>query len=173
MRLRLLTLALLSTPVAAADFRTLDFGDTCAPVKVREEAQGSVAIPWNQICGADIYAFRVRDYNRDLMITYFCPKGALFSGNWYFPVEPLDVAVSSYRDAYDLLVSQYGAPFLDSSPWQVGADTNDPLAIASDPRMYMTSWKTAHLHTVMSLMPNLKSEHPGWRVFIVVSRAKQ
>jgi hypothetical protein len=169
----LVALALLSAPVGAADFRVLDFGDACASIQAREEPLGSVAIPWQKISGADIYAFKGREFNRELLITYFCPKGTLFSGNYYFPVEPLDVAVTSYRAAYDLLVSMYGAPFFDTSPWQVGANDKDPRAIASDPQKYTTAWKTPRLHVALSLMPNFPSEGPGRRVFIVVTRLKK
>jgi hypothetical protein len=103
------------------------------------------------------------------MITYFCLKGTLFSGNYYFPVEQLDAAVNSYRAAYDLLVSMYGAPLVDNSPWQVGTSSKDPRAIASDPREYMTAWKTPRSNATISLMPNFPSESLGRRVFIVVS----
>jgi len=121
MLLRYVALVLLSAPVGAADFRTLDIGDSCASVQAREKARGSIAIPWKQLSGADTYAFRGHDHGRDLTLTYFCPKGALFSGNYYFPVEQLEVAVNTYHAAYDVMVASYGTPFTDNSPWQVGA----------------------------------------------------
>jgi hypothetical protein len=58
MRKRLVALALLSASAGAADFRVLDLGDACTPVQVREEALGSVAIPWQQMSGADTYALK-------------------------------------------------------------------------------------------------------------------
>jgi hypothetical protein len=173
MLLRYVGLGLLSAPVCAADFRALDIGDACASVQAKEEIRGSVAIPWKQLSGADTYAFRGRDFDRDLTITYFCPKGALFSGNYYFPVEQFDAVVNSYHKAYDLMISRYGTPFVDNSPWQLGAQERDPRWIASDPRKYMTSWKTTRVFATMSLMQSFESEGPGWRVFVVVSRLKK
>ncbi len=88
-----------SSPLRAADFRTLDFGAACDSVVTREQARGSVPIPGEKISGADVYGFRGREYDRDLVLTYFCPKGVLFSGNYYFPVEGLETAIVSYRIA--------------------------------------------------------------------------
>lgn len=173
MLLRFIALALLSAPVAAADFRTLNFGDSCADVEGKERALGAVAVPWKQISGADIYAFKIREYDRDLVMTYFCPKGKFFTGNYSYPIEQLDDAVKSYRGAYDWLISTYGAPFLDASPWQVGADSKESGRIASDPKKYMTDWRTARLSITMMIAPNLPAEPPGWRVFIVVGERKK
>jgi hypothetical protein len=169
----LLAVTLAAAPAGAADFRTLDFGATCESVQAHEQARGSVAIPWGKISGADVYAFRGRDYDRDLILMYFCPKGALFSGNYYFPVEQIETAVTSYRNTYDLLVSVYGAPFIDNTPWQVGGSTKDERVINSDSRKYMTSWSTPRLHATISIMPSQESEGPGWRVFVVISPVKK
>ncbi len=162
-----------SSPLRAADFRTLDFGAACDSVVTREQARGSVPIPREKISGADVYGFRGREYDRDLVLTYFCPKGVLFSGNYYFPVEVLETAIVSYRNTYDLLVSIYGAPFIDNTPWQVGGDTKDEHVVSSDPRKYMTGWRIPRLPATVSIMPSHKSENQGWRVFVVISRVKK
>lgn len=164
---------IVSSPAPAEDFRTLNFGAACDSVQAREQARGSVAISSGKIPGADNYAFRGRDFDRDLTLTYFCPKGILFSGNYFFPVEQLEAAATSYRNAYDLLVSLYGAPYIDTTPWQVGGDTKDERAVASNPRKYMTSWRTPRLHVTVSIMPSDESGEPGWRVFVVLSRSKK
>jgi hypothetical protein len=164
-------LALLSAPVGAGDFRGLNFGDSCTSIPSREEARGSIAIPWKSPSGADISRiFKGREYDRDLTIMYLCSEGGLLGGNYFFQSEPLDVAVGSYRSMYDLFVSTYGAPFFDNTPWQVGGSIPDKRIINPDPREYQTMWKTARLLTKLNFAPNLPSEKAGWRVSIVVTR---
>jgi hypothetical protein len=140
-------------------------------VPAREQARGSVAIPWKTIPGADVYAFKGIEFNRDLVIMYFCPQGSLLSGNYLFPIEQPQKTVTSYRDVYDLLVSVYGAPFFDTTPWQIGGSTKD--LVSPDPQKYMTAWRTPLLNVNMAIGLNGESEAPGWRVFVVISRRKQ
>lgn len=173
----LLAVILVAAPVSAADFRALDLGATCDGVKAREQARGSISIPWKKIAGADAYAFRARDFGRDLILVYFCPKGVLFSGNYLFPVEHLQEASTSYHNAYDLLVSRYGAPFFDNTPWQVGRSTSEVQKrqrfISLDPRKYMTAWKTQRVFVTMDMMPSRQSERRGWRAFVVIGPIKK
>jgi hypothetical protein len=174
---RLLAAILIAAPVSASDFRTLDLGATCDGVQAREQARGSVSIPSQKNSGAEVYAFRGRDFGRDLTLEYFCPKGTLFSGNYLFPVEQLETAVTSYHNAYDLLVSRYGAPFFDNTPWQVGRSTSEVRKhrrfLTLDPREYMTAWKTPHLFVVTHLMSIHESEGRGWRVVVVIGPTKK
>jgi hypothetical protein len=104
-----------AAPVVAADYRGANFGDDCARVQAQEKARGSSAIPWKQMSGADIYAFQVRENDRDLVMTYFCPKGKLFTVNYSFPTEKLETALQSYRAALDWLSSMFGAPDPETS----------------------------------------------------------
>jgi hypothetical protein len=164
---------LIAAPADAADFRTLDLGAPCDAAPAREQARGSVAIPWKKIPGADVYAFTGRDYDRDLVVMYFCPQGTLFSGNYFFPIEQPEKAVTSYRGVYDLLIAVYGAPFVDNTPWQVGGSTKDERVINPDPWMYMTAWRTPRLNINMAITQGQESEGPGWRVFVVISRLKK
>jgi hypothetical protein len=163
---RLIAMILISAPAGAANFRGLEFGAPCAAAPAHEQARGSVAIPWKTNPGADVYAFTGREYNRDLVIIYACPQGTLVSGNYMFPVEQLEKTVSTYRDVHDRLVSIYGAPFIDSPPWQVG--TKDPRGISQHPQKYITSWRTPILNVAMSILRT--NEPPGWRVFVVIDR---
>lgn len=175
-RLAFLAVTLVAAPVGAADFRTLDVGATCDGVPAREQARGSVSIPWQEISGADVYAFRGRDFGRDLTLMYFCPNGTLFTGNYLFPYEQLKTAVTSYHHAYDLLLSRYGAPFFDNTPWQFGRSTSEVRKhlrfISQDPRKYMTAWKTTRLFIDMAMMPNRESEG-RWRLTVVIGPIKK
>jgi hypothetical protein len=157
-------------PALSGDFRSLNFGDSCATVLTAETDRGSVSVPWSR---DDVHAFNGRDFNRDLTFTYFCPKGVLFAGNYYFPIESLHSALESYHDAYGLLISIYGAPFLDNTPWQVGSDTSDPRAVSTDPRKYSTSWKTERTYVHIMLIPPKVSGEPDWRVFVVAMKPKK
>lgn len=175
---RALAVILVAAPVSAADFRALDLGATCGGVNARELARGSIPIPWQKVEGADAYAFSARDFGRDLTLVYFCPKGVLFSGNYLFPVEQLQEASTSYHNAYDLLVSRYGAPFVDNTPWQVRRSPSEARkhqrsTISPDPRKYMTAWKSSRVFVTMNMMPSHQSEHRGWRVFVVIGPIKK
>lgn len=167
---RFFALALLSTSVGATDFRTLNFGDLCAGVEAKEKALGSVAVPSKQMAGADIYAFQVREYDRDVFMTYFCPKGKLFTGNYSFPIERFDDAVKSYRHTYDWLVSIYGTPGLDSTTRRVETDAKHSGAGAPDPTNYGAAWQTPRASISLLIVANQPGEVNGWRILVVIGR---
>ena len=170
MRGFLVTAALISWPVCAADFRGVDLGSSCAPVHDLEKEQGSVPIKWREIEGGELHAFNGREFDRDVTILYFCIDGHLFTGNYYFPLEDLDRAVKSFGEAHDSFEAMYGQPFLDTSPWAFRTDPDlDPRAVSSDPTRYMTTWKTSRVRVTVSLMPRDDKPDPKWQVFIVVS----
>lgn len=164
---RLLAVILISAPVNAAEFPTLDFGATCNGVQVRE--QGA------EVAGAGAYAFRGQDFARGVTVRYLCAKMGwpLFVGNYLFPIEPLEKAVTSYHNIYDRLIAIYGAPYLDTTPWQVGARTKDQRNIHLDPRKYGAYWKTPRLLVNLVMLQSYKSKVRGWRPFVVISRSKE
>src|SRR5688572_535799 len=102
--MRIATVVLLSFSVTAhaAKFRVLDFGDICTAVPELEAAPGSISIPWKQPDGEDLYAFKGRAFDREVSIVYHCVKGSLYGGSYFFPLEPLDEAVESYKSIYGL-----------------------------------------------------------------------
>jgi hypothetical protein len=166
------TVALLASPADAADFRVLDFGSPCDSIRELEGAQGSIPIPWTHSEAEGWYGFRGRAFGREVSILYLCVNGHLCTGNYLFPFEEPDQAVESYRGVYEDLVSRYGKPFVDNTPWQHGVPEKDQRFIASDPRRYMTSWRTSGVRTTLSLMPNSDSSGPALQVFVVVSRIR-
>jgi len=167
MRSLLFVSAFLSMQVSAADFRVADFGAPCAGIAEREESLGSSSIGWNP-SGPEFLAFKGAEFGREVAILYLCPKGALFAGNYFFPNERFDDALKSLRSVYDELVSKYGKPYLDNTPWQGDAD---PRGFQSDPRRYMVTWRAARVRTTLSVMPEDKSEL-AWHVFVVVGQNK-
>lgn len=142
-------------PVGAADFRILNFGDDCASVQAQEVAKGSIPLPWKQVSGADIYAFQVRENNRDLVLTYFCPHGRLLTGNYSFPDELLDDADKSYGDALKWLTSMYGVPEYEG------------LFQPDDPRRRTAVWRVRGMFVSMMTREEAPSR---WRVVVTVAK---
>jgi hypothetical protein len=112
-------------------------------------------------------AFEGKAFGRELIFTYFCPKGVLFTGNYYFPVETLNEVIASYESVHKQLSVTFGAPWLDNSPWMQPAV--DPRWLQSDPKHYMTTWNTSRLRVSTSIMPSQEGEPKGWRLFMVYS----
>jgi hypothetical protein len=158
----LLTLA---GPAVAGDFRALDIGASCATATVVEESLGNKRIKWGANEGDTVLAFQASAFGRPIVLNYFCPRGVLFAGNYFLPVQSLADAALSYESVHKELSETYGAPFVDNSPWVKPA--RDSKWIETDARKYMTTWNTPRVSVTMSVMPSLESEAPGWRIFIV------
>ena len=167
---RLIALVLLSAPASAADFRPLKLGDACAGVEEKEQALESISLPRMDTPG--VHAFQVREYDRDLFVSYFCPKGNLFTGSYSFPIEEFDDAVKTYRRTNDGLVSNYDSPVLDSPPSLVGTDT-ESLVGGPDRTKYSAAWRTSRALVTISIMPNQPSEVNGRRVFFLTGQTSK
>src|SRR6188508_989932 len=168
MRWLVITLTLMAARACGADFRVLDFEETCANARQREEALGSKPIGWNPP-GPEYVAFQAQEFERDVSILYFCPKGALLTGNYFFPTESFEEALKSLRSLYDNLSSTYGEPFVDNTPWQRVAD---PRFVSSDPHKYMVTWKSTRVRTSISVMPGHDEASSTWHVFVIVAKNK-
>jgi hypothetical protein len=167
MRGLLIASALISGQLSAADFRVANFGESCVGITEREEALGSAPIAWNP-SRPELIAFRGAEFDREVSILYLCPKGALFTGNYFLKNENLDDALKTLRFIYDKLFSERGVPYFDTTPWQADAD---PRGVQPDPRKYMVTWRDAHVRTTIMVMPADRSEK-AWHVFIVVGQDK-
>jgi hypothetical protein len=163
MRFVMPVLALLSAPAFCADFRMLDFGASCANVAAQETSSGAKQIQW-RVEGTGILAFEGQAFDQRLVFTYFCPKGVLFTGDYYFPSEPLAEATASYEVAHKQLSTTYGPPVMDNAPWV--QSVVDSHRLESDPRKYMTAWHTPRVSVTTILLPSQDNEPPGWRVAI-------
>ena len=169
MRTAIVIATLLVSPAHAAEFRVLDFGSPCDSIRALEEAQASVAIPWNHSIAEGFHAFRGRAFDREVSIVYLCVNGHLCTGNYFFPNESFDDALKSLRSVYDALTVTHGDSFFDTTPWQKDPD---PRAVSPDPKRYMVTWKKAGVRTAISIMPDGESPGSTWRVLVVVSRDK-
>jgi hypothetical protein len=163
MRLAAPILLLLPLSALAGDFRTLDFGASCTDVVAQEIALGSKAIK-PRVEGMGILFFEGEGFGRQLDFSYFCPKGALFAGDYLLRPEPLSDAIASYESVHKALSGVYGAPILDNSPW--AQPTVHARWLEKDPLKYMTTWQTPRLSVTTFFSPSLPEQPTGWRVSI-------
>ena len=168
MRFATLILFLLSAPGLASDFRTLDFGASCADVVVQEIALGSKQVP-PRVEGMGILAFKGQGFDRQLDFTYFCPKGVLFAGDYYFPSQPLSDSFVTYETVYKALSAMYGAPVLDNSPLK--QPSLGSRWLEEDPFKYMTTWNTPRVSVATILLRSFPEEPAGWRVAVHFGQA--
>jgi hypothetical protein len=164
-----LVLSLLATPAAAADFRVLNFGGSCAAAPELEKALGSVQIPSQS--GPNQQTFKGRVFDREATIMYLCQEGKLVLGNYLFPKQAFEAALEGLHHVYDGLTSTFGVPYIDSSPWQYGSAISDPRVVASDPSMFMAAWRDARVH-VNTAIHSASRDKTGvdWAVLVVFSR---
>ena len=101
-------------------------------------------------------------------ISYFCPNGTFFTGNYFVPERNLQDAVRSYREVYTNLIAKLGNPSLDNTPWQKGAEP-----IPTDQTKYHVSWLGQRMVTVLSLLRSGDSESAAWKVAIVIGPSKE
>jgi hypothetical protein len=151
---------------SAAGFRVLNFGDPCESARGLEKVIGSREITWSGL-SADVPAFAGRAFDREVSISYFCLHGKFMVGNYFFPMQSLDNAVQSLHEAYDSLVSQYGALYTDNSPWH-GANSRF-VAAEVDPTKYTAYWRGERINAVMSLRPS-GGAGAQWQVAIALYR---
>ncbi len=171
MRKILMVIALLAGPASATDFRALDVGDPCDSVRDSEIAVGSTPITWSGM-SPYVYAFTGQEFGRKVEISYFCPNGTFFTGNYFVPERNLEDAVRSYRQVYTNLFAKLGNPSLDNTPWQKGAD-NIKEPTPSDQTKYHVSWLGQRMFTVLSLLRSGDSTSAAWKVAIVIGPSKE
>ena len=162
---------ILAGPASATDFRALDVGDPCDSVRDSEIAVGSTPITWSGI-SPNVYAFTGQEFGRKVEISYFCPKGTFFTGNYFVPERNLEDAVRSYREVYTNLIGKLGNPSLDNTPWQKEPD-NKRQPIPSDQSKYNVSWLGQRMFTVLSLLRSGDSTSAAWKVAIVIAPSKE
>lgn len=150
----------------AKDFRVVDLGESCATIREREEALGTKPIPWSWSDPINLHTFKGREFERDVHIVYLCKEGSFFVGNYFFEKESLDAAIDTMEAVYLELSSIYGAPDMDSTPWQFG-----PGIVAYD-HAYGGWWREPRFSIRLSLMcsgDREDAESPIWQVMMVVS----
>jgi hypothetical protein len=115
----ILAIVVLHAPARAADFRTSDFGKPCAGLAEREAALGSEPIQWRKV-SPHLHAFQAVVFGHETSVVYLCTNGLLRTGNYFFSKQNKADALKTLRAVYDGMVSTYGVPSLDRTPWQYG-----------------------------------------------------
>jgi hypothetical protein len=173
MRTIVVVIVLFAGAASAADFRTIEFGDPCAPVRDKELALGSTKITWSGI-SPYVYAFKGQEFGREVQISYFCfPHESLSVGNYFIPEGNLDDAVRSYREVYAELIGKLGAPNLDNTPWQNGRAENNREPVPSDKSKYVVFWMGQRMDTTLSLLRSGDKTTEYWKVAIAVGPNKE
>jgi hypothetical protein len=165
MRNLLMACALLASSVSAADFRVLNFGDSCDSIRVLEQALGSRETSWPGL-SPDVPAFTGRAFDREVTISYFCARGKFAVGNYFLETQSLDDAVQSLHEVYDSLTSTNGAPYTDTTPWH-GASSGF-ISVAPDPSKYTAYWRGERANTVILLRPVGDTPGRKWKVTVAV-----
>src|ERR1700730_5601951 len=109
-------LVIFALPAGAADFRSIDIGQSCNTVDAWEMAHGSTRNITHSNSGLEVYSYNVEQFGRRLIVRYLCNSGKFFSGHYDFPREPWPQAVKTYGDAYNSLRSTHGAPSTQDHP---------------------------------------------------------
>jgi hypothetical protein len=172
MRWLSILLIVLAAPVAAADFRVLNFGAPCADAKRLEEALGSQQI--TERSGPNQQTFNGKVFASTVTIMYLCQDGHLILGDYHFTKQTLEDAVATFRRVYDGLVALYGMPYVDRSPWQYGYASFDPRAVASEPQKYSAAWHDGRVFLSVAIGSASKDKAaPDWQVFVAFSPSMQ
>jgi hypothetical protein len=106
--------------------------------------------------------FEGLEFDIGVVFNYFCPKGALVAGDYYFPSEPLADAVASYERVHKLLSKLYGPPVTDNTPWMPPGENRD--WIEKQPLRYRTTWHSPRVSVNALFLPSLEDQPKGWRV---------
>lgn len=154
---------LFAMSATSADFRGLDFGQSCSTISEWEAAHGSSSTQAPAPRSGEAHAFSVEQFNRVVVATYYCVNGNLVSGGYFFPVESWTQATDTYRATYEALRKIYGDPLSETLPWGRKEDGEAPSF--AHPRAYITSWNAPRVFVAIDVVPS-DIQATGWRVHI-------
>ena len=170
MRRHFTLVAILSTlsvggVVRAGDFRVANIGESCSAIAEQETALGSRQIPSK---AAGTIEFVGDAYGREVEIVYLCSKGALSTGNYFFPFQDVREAFASFDDVYKQLSTEYGPPVVDRR-----AGTSDEVAklkVEDVTMRTVTVWEGSRLSVTAGIASYAESDGGCCRVYIAVWR---
>ena len=162
-----ISLVIFALPAGAADFRSIDIGQTCNTVDAWEMAHGSTRNITHADSGLEVYSYNVEEFGRRVIVRYFCHYGKFFSGHFDFPREPWLQAVETYRNTYNSLRSIHGAPSTEAHP---SDDIDNQARSPNHWTTHISVWKDSKANTVLSIVPSQpsKPELDQWHVLIEV-----
>lgn len=148
---------LLSDPAAAADFRTIDFAQSCAEVESAEKQLGSVADGELQ---RDYQVYQGVHLDRVAKIHYNCSNdGKLTRGIYIYSFNNMEEAKAFFGIVEPTLIGQHGMPKVDGSSKEYTAMMSELGGQITDNDKYMRYWEAAGLKILLSAMrPSIHSE---------------
>lgn len=160
-----ISLAMLTSPLIAADFRGSELGGPCSSISDHELSLGSRELGNPSL--ENQHRFFGRAFDRDVTIIYLCKDGILKVVDLRpAPQSTDDPSPSSNFDVLYLgLTSIYGAPAFEVSNPSVSVNTGHPRA-GDSPREYEAFWKGNGYRVHLTL----HAVHgPYWAVFAVIT----
>ena len=157
----LLFLAVAGGPAAAADFRALNFTDSCAEVGAKEAALGSMPYT-EQLPSGFQYAFRNREMDRDVIVGYACRDGRFFRGAYIFMVKDEADATALYRALKQRVTKERGKPSYDFASAEYRNKMKSVGATLAPVDTQVAFWNNGHSEAHASVAA--PSGARGWRV---------
>jgi hypothetical protein len=160
-------LMIFTVPAGAADFRSIDIGQSCNAVDAWEMAHGSTRNITRADPGLEVYSYNVEQFGRRVIVRYLCHYGKFFSGHYDFPLEPWPQAVKTYRATYNSIRSIHGAP---STEDHASDDIDNRARSPNHWTTHISEWKDSKADIVLSIVPYQpsKPELDEWHVLIEV-----
>jgi hypothetical protein len=161
---RLLVLILLAaagSPVMAVDFRTLDFGASCAEAASREATLQSTPFT-EQLPSGFQYAYRNRMMERDVIVAYACRDGRFFRGAYIFMVKDEADATALYGALKRRVTQERGKPSYDFASAEYRNKMKSVGATLAPVDTQVAFWNNGHSEAHASVAA--PSGTRGWRV---------
>ena len=151
----------ISTQALSADFRVLDFEKSCDDVASLEAARGSQPFVGKLPSGYH-YAFKAREFDRDVVIGYTCPDGKFTRGAYIFDVKDGDEATQLYTAVKQRVTNELGAPYYDFASKEHRRKMQEVGAALSRADTQVAFWKAKNSEAHASVAE--PSRDRGWRV---------
>ena len=157
---RLLTailLSLISGAAVAADFRVMNFGESCDEIARREQDLGSIAVDEQH---RSYQKYEGRYLDRTVHVYYGCGNNGQFQrGTYVYEFDTLGKAKAFFKHARRLLMKTLGKPKVDSSsPEYAKLMSKRGIHINADDK-YTLYWRTDGMKILMSAQK--RSAHSG------------
>ena len=165
MRWLILVLTTITLCANAADFRDLNFGESCASADTTELTRGSRHAPWTME-STDLHTYSGRELDRPAWILYLCQGGIFRVGTLFFESQSPRLSVDTYHEIYLSYISQYGVPLLDNTPWRTRQPTAPPMEV--DPAKFSVSWRSKRTLQGMTFRHQSEIPDKDWVVAVTI-----
>ena len=156
-----LLLCLVASAAFAADFRTLDIGDSCENVVEQETNLGSTLI--QEGSDGSQYFFMASLFDRAVTVVYWCSENVLFRGVYLFDKTDYRDARALYARAKASVTRTFGTPVHDEESEEFRNKLREPGLLKKE-QAYAAIWQKQDLRVHLSLYGPAGGE--GWRAFL-------